>query len=102
VQEACQLYTPLALVPGFTPQFVVPIAMLAVVSEMTGVVAIQIGASRRYDGPMGKSDHAFDDVRLSLIACGATLAGALASGVMSRWCRHFVDLEPRDRFLVGV
>jgi CDP-diacylglycerol--glycerol-3-phosphate 3-phosphatidyltransferase len=28
-------------------------------SEMTGVVAVQIGASRRYDGPMGKSDRAF-------------------------------------------
>ena len=26
---------------------------------MTGVVAIQIGASRRYDGPSGKSDRAF-------------------------------------------
>jgi CDP-diacylglycerol--glycerol-3-phosphate 3-phosphatidyltransferase len=26
---------------------------------MTGVAAIQIGASRRYDGPMGKSDRAF-------------------------------------------
>jgi CDP-diacylglycerol---glycerol-3-phosphate 3-phosphatidyltransferase len=26
---------------------------------MTGVVAIQIGATRCYDGPMGKSDRAF-------------------------------------------
>ena len=26
---------------------------------MTGVVAVQIGASRRYDGPLGKSDRAF-------------------------------------------
>jgi len=26
---------------------------------MTGVVGVQIGASRRYDGPMGKSDRAF-------------------------------------------
>jgi CDP-diacylglycerol--glycerol-3-phosphate 3-phosphatidyltransferase len=33
--------------------------LLAVLSEMTGVVAVQIGASRRYDGPMGKSDRAF-------------------------------------------
>ena len=28
-------------------------------TEMAGVVAVQIGASRRYDGPMGKSDRAF-------------------------------------------
>jgi CDP-diacylglycerol--glycerol-3-phosphate 3-phosphatidyltransferase len=33
--------------------------LLAIISEMTGVIAVQIGASRRYDGPMGKSDRAF-------------------------------------------
>ena len=30
----------------------------AIISEMTGVVGVQIGASRKYDGPMGKSDRA--------------------------------------------
>ena len=53
------LYLPLALVPAFSPQLVVLITILAIISEMTGVVAIQIGAPRRYDGPMGKSDRAF-------------------------------------------
>ncbi len=53
------LYLPLALVPGFPAPLVVAIVLLAVVSEMTGVVAVQIGASRRYDGPSGKSDRAF-------------------------------------------
>ena len=53
------LYLPLATVPGFSPWLVVLITLLAIISEMTGVVAIQIGATRRYDGPMGKSDRAF-------------------------------------------
>ena len=53
------LYLPLALVPGVEPRLLVPVVVLAVVSEMTGVLAIQIGAERRYDGPMGKSDRAF-------------------------------------------
>jgi CDP-diacylglycerol--glycerol-3-phosphate 3-phosphatidyltransferase len=53
------LYLPLALVPGVRAALIVPAVLLAVVSEMTGVVAVQIGASRRYDGPMGKSDRAF-------------------------------------------
>ena len=53
------LYLPLALVPGFSLWLIVVIALLAIISEMTGVVAIQIGAARRYDGPMGKSDRAF-------------------------------------------
>lgn len=53
------LYLPLAAVPGIPPALVAPIVVLAVIVEMTGVVAVQIGASRRYDGPMGKSDRAF-------------------------------------------
>ena len=53
------LYLPLALVPGFSLWLVVVITILSIISEMTGVVAVQIGATRRYDGPMGKSDRAF-------------------------------------------
>jgi CDP-diacylglycerol--glycerol-3-phosphate 3-phosphatidyltransferase len=53
------LYLPLVLVPGFDSWLVIGVVLLAVLSEMTGVVAVQIGASRRYDGPMGKSDRAF-------------------------------------------
>ncbi|HEX7765741.1 MAG TPA: CDP-alcohol phosphatidyltransferase family protein [Nitrospira sp.] len=53
------LYLPLALVPGFNLWLVVGLVILAVMVEMVGVVAIQIGASRNYAGPMGKSDRAF-------------------------------------------
>lgn len=53
------LYLPLALVPGFDARLVVGVVVLAILTEMTGVIAVQIGASRRYDGPMGKSDRAF-------------------------------------------
>lgn len=53
------LYLPLAWVPGFNPTLVVTATALAIISEMTGVVAVQIGTTRRYDGPMGKSDRAF-------------------------------------------
>jgi len=53
------LYLPLAVIPEFEPTLVVLIVLLGVVSEMTGVIAVQVGASRRYDGPMGKSDRAF-------------------------------------------
>lgn len=53
------LYLPLAVVPGVSAPWLVVIVVLAVISEMTGVIGVQIGASRRYDGPMGKSDRAF-------------------------------------------
>jgi len=52
------LYLPLALIEGMKADWLVVIVLLAVISEMTGVVAVQIGAQRRYDGPMGKSDRA--------------------------------------------
>ncbi len=52
------LYLPLAVVWPVPSWIVVAIVLAAVIGEMTGVVAIQIGATRRYDGPMGKSDRA--------------------------------------------
>ncbi len=53
------LYLPLAFVPLFHPYLIVAIVLVAILTEMVGVMAIQIGADRRYDGPMGKSDRAF-------------------------------------------
>jgi CDP-diacylglycerol--glycerol-3-phosphate 3-phosphatidyltransferase len=53
------LYLPFALVAPMQSILIVIAVVLSVISEMTGVVGVQIGASRRYDGPMGKSDRAF-------------------------------------------
>ncbi|MGB5063754.1 MAG: CDP-alcohol phosphatidyltransferase family protein [Candidatus Competibacter sp.] len=52
------LYLPLALVPGAPVALVVVFVLLALLSEFSGVVAVLIGAGRRYDGPLGKSDRA--------------------------------------------
>jgi CDP-diacylglycerol--glycerol-3-phosphate 3-phosphatidyltransferase len=61
------LYLPLAVVPGFDTRLVVGIVLLAALTEMTGVLGVTIGASRRYDGPMGKSDRAFAFSLLGLL-----------------------------------
>ena len=53
------LYLPLAWVPFVWVPLVEVVVVLAVISEMTGVVAVQISAKRQYQGPMGKSDRAF-------------------------------------------
>ncbi len=72
------LYLPLAYVPGFNASLIVLIVLFAVISEMVGVVAVQIGASRRYDGPMGKSDRAFVFGALALLlGLGAPIAPAI-------------------------
>ena len=53
------LYLPLAAVPGVPGWLVAGLVMAGILVEMTGVVGIQICPSRRYDGPVGKSDRAF-------------------------------------------
>ena len=76
------LYLPMALVPQLNSAWVVVVVLLAVISEMTGVVALQVGAQRRYDGPMGKSDRAFVfGVVCLLLGLGVDLSG-WADGIM--------------------
>lgn len=52
------LYAPFALLPAFGPFWIGLVIVLAIITEMTGVLGLLVGASRRYDGPMGKSDRA--------------------------------------------
>lgn len=59
VVSDAMLYLPFAFLPGSTPWLVILVVFLAVLSEFCGVLAQTVGASRRYDGPMGKSDRAF-------------------------------------------
>jgi CDP-diacylglycerol--glycerol-3-phosphate 3-phosphatidyltransferase len=59
VVSDAELYLPFAFVHPFDWRSVGAVIFLASLSEMTGVVAVMTGASRRYDGPMGKSDRAF-------------------------------------------
>ena len=61
------LYLPFAFIPGLPAPLVVVAVLSGVIAEMTGAVAIQIGASRRYDGPFGKSDRAFFFGALALL-----------------------------------
>ena len=52
------LYAPFALLAPFGPLEVGLVILLAAVSEMAGLQGLTLGASRRYDGPFGKSDRA--------------------------------------------
>jgi phosphatidylglycerophosphate synthase len=61
------LYLPFGLVPGVSPYLLVPTVVLAGISEMAGVLPMQSGAERRYEGPMGKSDRALVFGALALL-----------------------------------
>jgi CDP-diacylglycerol--glycerol-3-phosphate 3-phosphatidyltransferase len=52
------MYLPLALLPGVPAVLLVSLVLLAISSEFVGVLGVTLGASRRYDGPLGKSDRA--------------------------------------------
>jgi CDP-diacylglycerol--glycerol-3-phosphate 3-phosphatidyltransferase len=53
------LYYPFYMILPRGNELVAPVIILSIIVEMTGVIGVQIGASRRYDGPFGKSDRAF-------------------------------------------
>lgn len=52
------IYLPFALLPGMWPGWVVAVVALALIAEAAGMMGPTVGASRRYDGPFGKSDRA--------------------------------------------
>jgi len=53
------LYLPLAFVTGISTIGIVLFVVIAIFTEMAGILAQVISGERRYDGPMGKSDRAF-------------------------------------------
>lgn len=52
------LYLPFVAVPPFGCGSIGAVIFLACLSEMAGALGPMVGALRRYDGPMGKSDRA--------------------------------------------
>lgn len=53
------IYVPFLYVCNVNVWIIFLFTILAIISETVGIMGIQINASRRYDGPMGKSDRAF-------------------------------------------
>jgi CDP-diacylglycerol--glycerol-3-phosphate 3-phosphatidyltransferase len=72
------LYLPLALLAPFSPVWVGAFIVLAGLSEFAGALGPTVGATRRYDGPMGKSDRAFAVGAIALWASVAPLPAAAA------------------------
>jgi CDP-diacylglycerol---glycerol-3-phosphate 3-phosphatidyltransferase len=70
------LILPFALIQAFPAWGVILFALIAILTEFAGVLGITAGASRRYDGPFGKSDRALAlGILGALVASGVTFAG---------------------------
>lgn len=73
------LYLPVAVIAPFTLPMAALVVFLATLSEFAGVLGVMVGASRRYDGPMGKSDRALVFGALGLwVGIGGALPSWLA------------------------
>lgn len=68
------LFLPFALLPEVNLVLVLLVTLMAIFTEYAGVLGPMVGASRRYDGPMGKSDRAF---------CFGVLGAGVAIGWLS-------------------
>ena len=70
------LYVPFAMVAPFGPIDIASVIFLSTLAEFAGVLGPAVGASRRYDGPLGKSDRALLFGALGFwIAIGGALPG---------------------------
>lgn len=76
------LYLPLAFVPGLSPVLVVLFVVVGILTEVAGIEAAVIGGTRRYDGPMGKSDRAFVVGLLALLIGMGIQPGWWADGLL--------------------
>ena len=76
------LYLPLAFINKPAQWPVVAFSIGAVLTEFCGVLGRALGAGRRYDGPMGKSDRAF-------VVGALGLASALLPRVIDFWAWIF-------------
>jgi CDP-diacylglycerol--glycerol-3-phosphate 3-phosphatidyltransferase len=100
------LYLPVAAVAPFSPAMAALVVFMAALSEFSGVLGVMVGASRRYDGPMGKSDRAFVFGALGLwIGIGGPLpdwlawllplvAALIALNIVNRVRRGLAEAKP--------
>jgi CDP-diacylglycerol--glycerol-3-phosphate 3-phosphatidyltransferase len=79
------LYLPFALIPGLNALLVVLVMVAGVITEMAGALGPMIGASRCYDGPLGKSDRA-SAFGLLAVLLGIGIAPGLWSSILRPYC----------------
>lgn len=101
------LYLPFAVLAPFHPGWVAAVVVLAMVGEAAGILGQTVGAERRYDGPLGKSDRALVFGALALWAGLAPLpdwlgwimpvmAALAVLGIVNRVRRALAQAEGRS------
>jgi CDP-diacylglycerol---glycerol-3-phosphate 3-phosphatidyltransferase len=74
------LYLPFCLIPGIAVPQIITIVILAILTEIIGILGLAFTEQRQYQGPMGKSDRA-----LVFGICGTLLGLGLD---LTPWLSH--------------
>ena len=77
------LYLSLLGLAGISATMIWLFVLAAVVTELAGVLGVMVGATRRYDGPMGKSDRAFVVGAIGLGLAIGWLSPPVVNGVLA-------------------
>lgn len=80
------LYLPLAWVMGISSGLVVLAVFLGLMVEMTGVVAVSVGATRREDGPMSKKPRGIAFAGVAVALAVGTAPGAWLNVILILMC----------------
>ncbi len=80
------LYAAFFAFSGVNPIFLLVVLVLMLISEYAGVMGPLVGASRHYEGPMGKSDRAFVFGLLSTLAGFSVLSALWLNIVLFVMC----------------
>ena len=76
------LYLSLLSVAGVQGHLLWTFVVLSALTEYAGVLGLMVGADRRYDGPMGKSDRAFVVGVLGLLLAMGWISAAAVDAVV--------------------
>lgn len=82
----CVIYVPFLHVLHGDFWLILLFTVLTIISETVGIMGIQIGATRRYDGPMGKSDRAFWLGVLAAVAAHFTISPKNIDVIIGAFC----------------
>jgi CDP-diacylglycerol--glycerol-3-phosphate 3-phosphatidyltransferase len=80
------LYLSISAVPGVAAWLPWLLVLCAALAEYAGVLGVMVGAQRRYDGPMGKSDRAFVIGALGLLLALGWVDARAVSVVLAAMC----------------
>jgi CDP-diacylglycerol---glycerol-3-phosphate 3-phosphatidyltransferase len=80
------LYLALLAVVGIAGWLLALFVWLAALTEAAGLLGPIVGSTRRYEGPMGKSDRAFVVGLLGLLLAGGWIDADIVNGVLALAC----------------